>query len=89
MTLTRRIKQAAGLGDGEVGVESDREHDVRECTVCGERFDTGKTTCPACGSQLSRTKTVVPHALFNLFVVLAATGLHAIRNVLTGNIPPE
>ena len=89
MTLTRRIKQAAGLADGEVGVESDREHDVRDCTVCGERFDPDETTCPACGSRLSRTKTVVPHALLNLVVVLAATGLHAIRNVLTGNVPPE
>jgi uncharacterized paraquat-inducible protein A len=89
MTLTQRIKRAAGLADGEVGVESDRERTVRECTVCEERFDPERTTCPVCGSQLSRTETVVPHALADLFVVLAATGLHAMRNVLTGNVPPE
>ncbi len=89
MTLTQRIKRVAGLADGEVGIESDRERAVRECTVCGERFDPDRTTCPACGSQLNRTKTVVPHALANLLVVLAATGLHAMGNVLTGNIPPE
>jgi predicted RNA-binding Zn-ribbon protein involved in translation (DUF1610 family) len=89
MTLTHRIKQVAGLANGEVGVESDREHPIRECTVCGQRFDPSQTTCPACGSQLNRTKTVVPHALLNLIVVLAATGLHAMRNILTGNVPPE
>jgi uncharacterized paraquat-inducible protein A len=89
MTLTQRIKRAAGLADGEVGVESDRERTVRECTVCEERFGHSGRTCPACGSQLNRTKTVVPHAFLNLLVVLAATGLHALRNVLTGNVPPE
>ncbi|WP_435077597.1 hypothetical protein [Halococcus sp. AFM35] len=89
MALTQRIKRAAGLADGEVGIESDRERLVRECTVCGERFDPDRTTCPACGSRLSRTKTVVPHAFLNLLVVLAATGLHAMKNVLTGNVPPE
>jgi ribosomal protein L37E len=89
MTLTQRIKRAAGLADGEVGVESDRERTIRECTVCGERFNPAKRTCTACGSQLSRTKTVVPHALLNLLVVLGATGLHAMKNVLTGNVPPE
>jgi predicted RNA-binding Zn-ribbon protein involved in translation (DUF1610 family) len=89
MTLTQRIKRAAGLADGEVGVASDRERTVRECTVCDERFELSERTCPACGSQLSRTKTVVPHALANLLVVLAAAGLHALRNVLTGNVPPK
>lgn len=89
MALTQRIKRAAGLADGEVGIESDRERLVRECTVCGERFSSSKRTCTACGSRLSRTKTVVPYAFLNLLVVLAATGLHAMRNVLTGNVPPE
>ena len=89
MSLTRRIKRLAGIATGETGVESSRERTLRECTVCGERFDSEATTCPDCGSRISRTKTVVPHALFNLVVVLAATGLHVVRNVLAGDIPKE
>lgn len=89
MSFTRTIKRLAGISGGAVGVESDRECTVRECTVCGTRFDREMTMCPNCKSQISRTKTVVPHPLANLFVVLVATGIHALRNVLTGNVPPE
>ncbi|GAA0452303.1 hypothetical protein GCM10008985_04970 [Halococcus dombrowskii] len=89
MSVTRTIKRLAGISGGEVGVESNREYTVHECTVCGERFDVERTICPNCESQISRTKTVVPYTLVNLFVVLVATGIHAIRNILTGNVPPE
>jgi|AntDeeMetagen134_2_1112570.scaffolds.fasta_scaffold02564_2 DNA-directed RNA polymerase subunit RPC12/RpoP len=89
MSLTRQIKRLAGIASGETGVESSRERTLRECTVCGEQFDSETVVCPNCGGRISRTKTIVPYALVNLVVVLAATGLHVVRNAVTGDLPKE
>ncbi len=44
-------------------------------------------TCPECGSNLFRTKTVVPNALFTLLVIMALAGLGVTYNVLKGDVP--
>lgn len=87
MKRSYAIKRALGIDNGLVGVENDRQHDVHECTVCGERFETTGLTCPACGSHLFRTKTVIPNALFTLLVIVTLAGLGAAYNIITGDVP--
>ncbi len=87
MKRTYAVKRLLGIDNGLVGVESDRQHDVHECTVCGEQFDTLELTCPACGSHLFRTKTVIPDVLFTLFVIVVLAGLGAGYNVIKGDVP--
>lgn len=87
MRRSSAVKRLLGIDDGLVGVQNDREHDVHECTVCDTQFETMALTCPECGSHLFRTKTVVPNALFTLFVVVTLAGFGVAYNVLRGDVP--
>ncbi len=89
MKRTATVKRLLGIGDGIVGVENDRQHDVHECTVCGEQFDTMELTCPACDSHLFRTKTVIPNTLLTLLIVATLAGLAVAYNIITGDVPKE
>ncbi|WP_328766190.1 hypothetical protein [Haloarcula nitratireducens] len=74
--------------DDDTGIGHDERTD-RECSVCGTTFDTARTTCPACDSQIYRTRTRTPNARFNLLFVMALAGLEATYNVVTGQYPKE
>lgn len=87
MKRTYQVKRLLGIDDGLVGVESDRQRDVHECTVCGTRFDVGDPACSSCGSRLFRTRTVIPNALFNLFVIFTLSGFGVAYNFITGDVP--
>ena len=89
MRRTHQFKKLFGLANGPVGVESDDEHDVHDCTVCDTRFDAEEPECPSCGSRIYRTKTVVPNATLNLLLVFVVSGLGVLYNFLTGDIPKE
>jgi DNA-directed RNA polymerase subunit RPC12/RpoP len=87
MNRSYTVKRLLGIDNDLVGVQNNREHDVHECTVCGARFETMSITCPECESNLFRTKTVVPNALFTLLVIMTLAGLGVAYNVLTGDVP--
>lgn len=61
----------------------------RECTVCESRFDTDRSTCPACGSELYRQTETAPNALVVMLFVMGIAGLESVYNVLTGQYPKE
>lgn len=89
MKRTHQFKKLFGLDNGPVGVHSDDEHDVHDCTVCDTRFDAGDPQCPSCGGRIFRTKTIVPNAALNLLLVFAVSGLGVVYNLLTGDLPKE
>ena len=88
MKGTVRLKRLVGLDPTPTGVGSHQRTD-HECTVCGTTFDTARTSCPDCGSDLFRTKTTTLNALFNLLFAVTMAGLGIVYNVLTGEYPKE
>ncbi|WP_135305941.1 hypothetical protein [Haloarcula amylovorans] len=76
------------FGQNDTGIGHDERTD-HECSVCGTAFDTTHTTCPACDSQIYRTKTTTPNARLNLLVMMTLAGLEAAYNVVTGEYPKE
>lgn len=65
------------------------ERTSRECTVCGTTFDTERTTCPQCGSQISRTRETTPNARVTLLVAVVLAGVEMAYNLATGRYPRE
>lgn len=88
MERTVKLKELVGLEPVPTGIGS-HHRTTHECTVCGTAFDTSRSLCPQCDSQLFREKTTTPNATFNLLFVVVVAGFAIAYNVLTGQYPKE
>jgi DNA-directed RNA polymerase subunit RPC12/RpoP len=88
MKRTVMVKRLFGINAGPTGIASNKRT-VHECTVCGTEFDTSDAICPQCSSEIFRSKTTTPNALFNLLIVFGITGFAIAYNILTGQYPKE